>query len=102
MAKMRAAQVSRRGALEIVERDVPQPGPGTVRIKVEVCGVCHSDAVVVEGAWPGLVYPRIPGHEVIGIVDALGSGVTSVAMTACATHAVEGTSSVVVCRARPE
>jgi alcohol dehydrogenase/propanol-preferring alcohol dehydrogenase len=76
MAKMRAVQVSRRGQLELVERDVPQPGPGTVRIKVEACGVCHSDSVTVDGALPGIVYPRIPGHEVLGVVDAVGPGVT--------------------------
>jgi D-arabinose 1-dehydrogenase-like Zn-dependent alcohol dehydrogenase len=76
MAKMRAVQVSRPGQLELVERDVPEPGPGTIRIKVEACGVCHSDAIVVDGGLPGLVYPRIPGHEVIGVVDKVGPGVT--------------------------
>jgi len=75
MSKMRAVQVTRPGLLEIVERAIPQPGPGTVRVKVEACGVCHSDAFVVEGRLPGLVYPRIPGHEVIGTVDAVGPGV---------------------------
>lgn len=76
--KMRAAQVSRRGQLELVERDIPQPGPGTVRIKVEACGVCHSDSATVEGEIPGIVYPRIPGHEIIGVVDALGPSVVDV------------------------
>ena len=57
------------------ERDTPQPGPGEVRIKVHACGVCHSDHVVTEGLWPGLVFPRVPGHEVAGIVDAVGDGV---------------------------
>jgi D-arabinose 1-dehydrogenase-like Zn-dependent alcohol dehydrogenase len=76
MPKMRAVQVSRPGAkLELVEREVPQPGPGTVRIKVEACGVCHSDSMVVEGL-PGIEYPRVPGHEVVGTVDALGPGVS--------------------------
>jgi D-arabinose 1-dehydrogenase-like Zn-dependent alcohol dehydrogenase len=77
MPKMRAVQVARPGApLELVEREVPQPGPGTVRIKVEACGVCHSDSVTVEGLFPGIEYPRIPGHEVIGTIDALGPGVS--------------------------
>ena len=77
MPKMRAVQVARPGAgLELVEREIPQPGPGTVRIKVEACGVCHSDSVTVEGLSPGIEYPRIPGHEVIGTIDALGAGVS--------------------------
>jgi len=76
MAKMRAVQVSGPGGpFELVEREIPQPGPGTVRIKVEACGVCHSDSLVKEGQFPGISYPRVPGHEVIGIVDAVGSGV---------------------------
>jgi D-arabinose 1-dehydrogenase-like Zn-dependent alcohol dehydrogenase len=62
----------------MVERDVPQPSAGTVRIKVEACGVCHSDSVTVEGLLPGIEYPRIPGHEVVGTVDALGTGVSDV------------------------
>jgi len=74
MAKMRAVQVSRAGGpLELVERDIPQPGPGEVRIKVEACGVCHSDSIVKEGHLP-VEYPRVPGHEVVGRVDALGAG----------------------------
>jgi D-arabinose 1-dehydrogenase-like Zn-dependent alcohol dehydrogenase len=81
MAKMRAVQVSRpKAALEVVEREVPKPGSGTVRIRVEACGVCHSDSVTVEGLFPGIEYPRVPGHEVIGTVDALGPGVTEVAL----------------------
>ncbi len=81
MAKMRAVQVARSGApLELVEREVPQPGAGTVRIKVEACGICHSDAVVVEGLMPGIEYPRIPGHEVVGTIDALGAGVSDFAV----------------------
>jgi D-arabinose 1-dehydrogenase-like Zn-dependent alcohol dehydrogenase len=76
MAKMRAVQVSRpKGPFEIVERDVPEAGPGTVRIKVQACGVCHSDSLTKEGGFPGLEYPRVPGHEVVGIVDAVGAGV---------------------------
>jgi D-arabinose 1-dehydrogenase-like Zn-dependent alcohol dehydrogenase len=75
MPKMRAVQIgSPKGPLEIVEREVPQPGPGLVRIRVQACGVCHSDSLVKEGHWPGLQYPRVPGHEVIGIVDAVGEG----------------------------
>src|SRR6266536_3341590 len=71
--KMRAVQVPRAGgALELVERDIPEPQAGWVRIKVEACGVCHSDSLVKEGLWPGIQYPRVPGHEVIGVVDRVG------------------------------
>jgi len=74
--KMRAVQVSRAGgALELVEREIPEPQAGWVRIKVDACGVCHSDSLVKEGQWPGIQYPRVPGHEIIGIVDAVGEGV---------------------------
>jgi alcohol dehydrogenase, propanol-preferring len=77
MAKMRAAQISKAGgSFEIVERDIPEPGAAQVRIKVEACGVCHSDLFVKSGGFPGLVLPRIPGHEVAGRVDAVGPGVT--------------------------
>jgi D-arabinose 1-dehydrogenase-like Zn-dependent alcohol dehydrogenase len=77
VATMKAAQVSRAGAgLEIVEREIPEPGPGNVRIKVKACGVCHSDAMVVEGSWPGIPYPRVPGHEVAGTIDEVGTGVS--------------------------
>lgn len=73
---MKAAQATgAEGLLEIVEREIPEAGVGQVRIKVQACGVCHSDALVVEGSWPGISYPRVPGHEVAGIVDAVGSGV---------------------------
>lgn len=76
MAKMRAVQVSRAGGpLEIVEREVPEPGPGFVRIKVEACGICHSDTYTKEGLFPGMQYPRVPGHEAIGVIDAVGPGV---------------------------
>ena len=76
MPKMRAIQVPRAGGpLEIVEREIPEPGPGFVRIKVQACGVCHSDTVTKDGLFPGIQYPRIPGHEVIGVVDALGANV---------------------------
>jgi len=62
-------------ALVLEEREVPEPGPGEVRVKVEACGICHSDRFVTEGLWPGLELPRVPGHEVVGVVDALGEGV---------------------------
>ncbi len=77
MPKMRAVQVSRPGGpLELVEREIPKPQPGQVRIKVQACGICHSDTFVKNGAFPNIEYPRIPGHEVAGIVDAVGPGVT--------------------------
>ena len=77
MPKMRAAQITRPGGpFEIVEREIPQPGAGHVRIKVQACGICHSDSLVKEGHWPGLQYPRVPGHEAVGVVDAVGAGVT--------------------------
>jgi D-arabinose 1-dehydrogenase-like Zn-dependent alcohol dehydrogenase len=77
MAKMKAVQVPKAGGdFEIVERDIPSPGPRQVRIKVQACGVCHSDVLTKEGGWPGLVYPRVPGHEIAGVIDEVGSGVT--------------------------
>src|SRR3954451_9553614 len=76
MPKMRAVQVPRPGGpFEIVERDIPQPGPGTVLIKVQACGVCHSDSMTKEGLLPGIQYPRVPGHEVVGVVETVGAGV---------------------------
>jgi D-arabinose 1-dehydrogenase-like Zn-dependent alcohol dehydrogenase len=76
-ATMKAAQVPvPRAPFEVVEREIPTPGFGQVRIKVQACGVCHSDAFTKEGAWPGIQYPRIPGHEVAGVVDEVGGGVT--------------------------
>ena len=76
MPKMRAVQVARpKGPLEIVEREIPEPGPGTVRIKVQACGVCHSDTLTKDGLFPGIHYPRVPGHEVVGVIDAIGSDV---------------------------
>jgi D-arabinose 1-dehydrogenase-like Zn-dependent alcohol dehydrogenase len=75
--KMKAAQISKAGGdFELVERDIPEPGPGQVRVKVEACGICHSDVLVKEGLWPGLQYPRVPGHEIAGRLDALGVGVS--------------------------
>jgi len=77
VATMKAAQVTAAGAgLKIIELEVPDPGAGQVRIKVRACGVCHSDAIIAEGLRPGIVYPRVPGHEVAGVVDELGTGVT--------------------------
>src|SRR3954447_25811652 len=76
MATMRAVQVSRPGGpLEMVERDIPQPGPRQVRVKVQACGLCHSDSLTKEGHWPGIRYPRVPGHEIAGVIDAVGSDV---------------------------
>ena len=77
MAKMKVAVVTKAGGdFEIQEREIPQPGFGEVRIKVEACGVCHSDVLTKEGLWPGMVYPRVAGHEVAGVVDEVGEGVT--------------------------
>ncbi len=76
-ATMKAAQISKPGAdFEIVERDIPTPLAREVRIKVEACGICHSDVFTKEGAWPGIQFPRVPGHEVAGVVDELGAGVS--------------------------
>jgi D-arabinose 1-dehydrogenase-like Zn-dependent alcohol dehydrogenase len=78
MAKMRAMQVPRpNGPFELVEREIPEPVPGTVRVKVEACGVCHSDVFAKEGLFPGIQYPRVPGHEVAGVIDSIGPGVES-------------------------
>jgi D-arabinose 1-dehydrogenase-like Zn-dependent alcohol dehydrogenase len=73
---MRVVQVPRpNGPFQIVERPIPEPGPGTVRIKVLACGICHSDSVTKEGLFPGIQYPRVPGHEVAGVIDAVGPNV---------------------------
>jgi D-arabinose 1-dehydrogenase-like Zn-dependent alcohol dehydrogenase len=77
MAPMKAAQIAKAGAdFEIVDREIPKPGAAQVRIKVQACGVCHSDVFTKEGYWPGIQYPRVPGHEVVGIIDELGDGVS--------------------------
>jgi D-arabinose 1-dehydrogenase-like Zn-dependent alcohol dehydrogenase len=77
MPKMRAAQVARPGEpFEIVEREIPEPGAGWVRIRVQACGICHSDVMVKDGNPARLQYPRVPGHEVIGVIDAVGKGDT--------------------------
>ena len=76
MAKMRAVQVARPTApFEMVERDIPEPGKREVRIKVQACGLCHSDVLTKEGMWPGIEYPRVPGHELAGVIDAVGAEV---------------------------
>lgn len=77
MPSMKAVQISKAGGnFEIVERPIPQPGRDQVRIKVEACGICHSDELVKEGYWPGIQYPRVPGHEIAGRIDAIGPDVT--------------------------
>jgi len=77
IALMKVAQVPKPGAdFQIVEREIPNPDAGQVRIKVQACGICHSDALTKEGAWPGIQYPRVPGHEIAGIIDELGTGVS--------------------------
>jgi D-arabinose 1-dehydrogenase-like Zn-dependent alcohol dehydrogenase len=74
---MKVAQIPKAGAdFQIVEREIPNPSAGQVRIKVQACGVCHSDQFTKEGTWPGIQYPRVPGHEVVGLIDELGAGVT--------------------------
>ncbi len=78
MTRMKAAQIAEPGGtFELVEHSVPEPGPNQVRVRVEACGLCHSDAFVKEGTFPGIQYPRIPGHEVIGSIDSVGSAITS-------------------------
>lgn len=76
MSKTRVVQVTHPGGpFELVEREILEPGAGHVRIKVDACGVCHSDAVTKAGMWPGIQYPRVPGHEIVGVVDAVGKSV---------------------------
>src|SRR6202451_576343 len=72
----KAVEVSAPGVLRVVERDITEPGPRQVRIRVEACGICHTDAATVTGIYPGLTLPRVPGHEVVGRIEALGSGVS--------------------------
>ncbi|ANN65517.1 alcohol dehydrogenase [Bordetella bronchialis] len=76
MPTMKAVQVAQaNGPLELVDRELPEPGAGQVRVKVQACGICHSDSLTKEGLWPGLRYPRVPGHEIAGVIDKLGTGV---------------------------
>jgi D-arabinose 1-dehydrogenase-like Zn-dependent alcohol dehydrogenase len=75
---MKVAQIPKAGGdFEIVEREIPKPGAGQVRIKVQACGVCHSDVFTKEGLWPGIEFPRVPGHEVAGLIDEVGAGVSA-------------------------
>jgi D-arabinose 1-dehydrogenase-like Zn-dependent alcohol dehydrogenase len=77
VAPMQVAQVPRPGGdFEIVEREIPEPSVRHVRVKVQACGICRTDVLIKEGAWPGIQYPRVPGHEVAGIIDELGEGVS--------------------------
>jgi D-arabinose 1-dehydrogenase-like Zn-dependent alcohol dehydrogenase len=76
MNKMRVVQVTQaRGPFQMVEREIPEPPQGSVRVKVQACGICHSDLITKEGHWPGMTFPRIPGHEVAGVIDAIGPDV---------------------------
>jgi len=76
-APMRVAQIPKPGAdFQMIDRALPHPGRGEVRIKVQACGVCHSDVLTKEGQWPGIQYPRVPGHEIAGIIDEVGEGVS--------------------------
>lgn len=76
MRTMKAVEVKQAGGpLELVERDVPEPSEGHVLIKIQACGICHSDVLTKEGLWPGLHFPRVPGHEIAGVIDSLGAGV---------------------------
>jgi D-arabinose 1-dehydrogenase-like Zn-dependent alcohol dehydrogenase len=76
IATMRSVQVSSaNGRFELVERQIPDPGTGAVRIRVQACGICHSDSFTKEGTFPGIQYPRVPGHEIAGVIDAVGTGV---------------------------
>src|SRR5207245_11015792 len=76
--KNKATQNSKPcGDFELNKRDIPEPGAGHIRVKVDACGICHSDVLVKDGLWPGLQYPRVPGHEIAGRVDALGDRVTN-------------------------
>ncbi|MGA9885826.1 MAG: alcohol dehydrogenase [Candidatus Acidiferrales bacterium] len=75
---MKAAQIAKPGGdFQIVEREIPRPEAGQVRIKVQACGVCHSDVLTKDGSWPGIQYPRVPGHEIAGVIDELGADVTA-------------------------
>ena len=74
---MRAVRISKaNGPFEIVDRDIPEPNDRQVRIKVQACGVCHSDSFTKEGLFPGIQYPRVPGHEIAGVLDKVGKDVT--------------------------
>src|SRR5580700_6313477 len=77
VAPMKVAQIAKPGGdFEIVEREIPKPDRGQVRVKIQACGVCHSDVLTKEGLLPGIQYPRVPGHEIVGTLDELGAGVS--------------------------
>src|SRR6266436_533765 len=76
MSTYRAVQVTSPGKMKLVERPLIEPGPGRVRLRVEACGICHTDSITMDGLIPGIAYPRVPGHEVVGRIDALGEGVS--------------------------
>ena len=76
-ATYKAIEISAPGVFRAVEKALPSPGPGQVRIRVEACGVCHSDAATVEAQWPGLSLPRVPGHEAVGRIEEIGAGVST-------------------------
>src|ERR1700757_3824075 len=77
MSKMKVVIVrTPKERFEFIERDIPEPGPGQVRMRVQACGICHSDELTKEGKWPGIQYPRVPGHEVAGLIDELGPNVS--------------------------
>ena len=83
MPKMRVVQVGRKGdPFELVQRELPQPGPGDVRVKVQACGVCHSDSIAKEGLFPSVPYPIVPGHEIAGVIDAVGVGMDPIEVSA--------------------
>lgn len=75
MKTYKAIEIISPGKLNLVERPLREPGPGQVRLKVEACGICHTDALAIEGKWPGIRFPRVPGHEIAGRIEALGQGV---------------------------
>lgn len=77
MSKMKAYSVAAKGQWSLIDKEIPQPGPRQVRVKVKACGVCHSDMLTKENAWPGIQYPRVPGHEVAGVIDEVGPDVTT-------------------------
>jgi D-arabinose 1-dehydrogenase-like Zn-dependent alcohol dehydrogenase len=85
MSKMRVVQISHpNGPFELVEREIPEPDAGSVRIKVQACGICHGDSVIKEGIFPAIRYPRVPGHEVVGLIDGVGPGVHMILSSPCA------------------
>src|ERR1051326_2797640 len=83
---MRSVHVTKaNGPFELVEKDIPEPGARQVRIKVQACGICHSDSFTKEGLFPGIQYPRVPGHEIAGVIDAIGKGIAVATTTTTTT-----------------